>query len=207
MRRTICKIFHFCFNWNMKPSCQTLSNAFDISRNTPRSSYPSANDTYIPWVIDRSRMMQESPDLKCGLSEEIRWFVMKRSNISLYKKRSSNFPNIGKLRSTGSLLLFFTIPVERCHFLSMISKQFQGVYILMVHIFFNIRTLILSWPCAFTECKFWIILRMSWLEKVILDKNLCFKQELRRQTLPIINCSALISQTLVKYISFLCKIS
>ena len=37
----------FCFNLKMRPSCQTLSNAFDISRKTPLTSKPSSNDLYI----------------------------------------------------------------------------------------------------------------------------------------------------------------
>ena len=37
----------FCFNLKMRPSCQTLSNAFDISRKTPLTSNPLSNDLYI----------------------------------------------------------------------------------------------------------------------------------------------------------------
>ena len=44
----------FCFNLKMRPSCKTLSCAFDMSRNTPQTSYPSSKDAYIPWVIDKS---------------------------------------------------------------------------------------------------------------------------------------------------------
>ena len=41
----------FCFNLKMRPSCQTLSNAFDISRKTPLTSNPSSNDLYISGVV------------------------------------------------------------------------------------------------------------------------------------------------------------
>ena len=34
----------FCFHLKIIPSCQTLSNAFDISWNTPLTSYPLLND-------------------------------------------------------------------------------------------------------------------------------------------------------------------
>ena len=37
-------LISFCFNLKIIPSSQTLSNAFDISRNTPLISYPSSND-------------------------------------------------------------------------------------------------------------------------------------------------------------------
>ena len=40
-----------------------------------------------------------------------------------------------------------------------------GLHIDDPHIF-TIWMLILSWPCAFSNCKFWIILKMSLLEKV-----------------------------------------
>ena len=53
----------FCFNLKMRPSCQTLSNAFDISRKTPLTSNPSSNDLYISWVTAKSRFMQETPGL------------------------------------------------------------------------------------------------------------------------------------------------
>ena len=46
----------------------------------------------------------------------------------------------------------------------------MGLHIDGPHIF-NIRMLILSKPCAFSESKFLIIFGMSSLEKVILDKN------------------------------------
>ena len=47
------KVFHdfskfpdipLSFNFNNKPSCQTLSKAFDMSRKTPLTSQPSSND-------------------------------------------------------------------------------------------------------------------------------------------------------------------
>ena len=37
----------FCFNFKMRPSSQTLSNAFNISRKTPLTSNPLSNDLYI----------------------------------------------------------------------------------------------------------------------------------------------------------------
>ena len=43
----------------MRPSCQTLSNSFEISRKTPVASNPSSNDSYISWVIAKSLFMQE----------------------------------------------------------------------------------------------------------------------------------------------------
>ena len=49
-----------CFNLKMGLSCQTLSNAFDMSRETPLTSNPFLNDLYISWVIAKSWIMQES---------------------------------------------------------------------------------------------------------------------------------------------------
>ena len=42
----------------------TLSNALEISKNTPQTSKPSSKDLYIPRVIERSWLVQESPPLK-----------------------------------------------------------------------------------------------------------------------------------------------
>ena len=53
----------------MRPSCQALSNAFDMSKNTPWTTCPSLNDAYISWVIDKNWLMQEPPGLKPD------WFV------------------------------------------------------------------------------------------------------------------------------------
>ena len=49
-----------CSNWQIvfigDPDKQTL--------NTPQTSYPLWNNAYIPRVIDKSWLMQESPGLK-----------------------------------------------------------------------------------------------------------------------------------------------
>ena len=110
---------------------------------------------------------------------------MKKLNILLYKSRSNIFPQIGRSEIsrwfardclpfflwTGTTIAFFhssgKVSLSK-HDLKIISR---GLHIDGPHIF-NIRMLILSWPCAFSESKFWIIFRMSSLEKVILDKNL-----------------------------------
>ena len=54
----------FCFSLKIIPLCQTLSNAFEISRKTPLTSKPSPKDVYISLVIDKSWLMQESLGLK-----------------------------------------------------------------------------------------------------------------------------------------------
>ena len=64
MKRSNLPGIQICFNLKMGPSCKTLSNTFDMSRNTPQTSYPSSNKANIPRVIDQNRLMQESPDLK-----------------------------------------------------------------------------------------------------------------------------------------------
>ena len=50
MRRNNFPGIPFCFNLMMRSSSQSLSIAFDLSRNTPRTSYPSSNDTYTPYT-------------------------------------------------------------------------------------------------------------------------------------------------------------
>ena len=47
----------------MRPSCQTLSKSFNISRKAPLTSKPSSDDLYISWVIAKSWFIQESPGL------------------------------------------------------------------------------------------------------------------------------------------------
>ena len=37
----------FCLNLYKRPLCHTLSNALEISRKTPLTSYPLSNDLYI----------------------------------------------------------------------------------------------------------------------------------------------------------------
>ena len=37
----------FCFNLYIKPLCHTLSNALEVSRKTPLTSFPLSNDLYI----------------------------------------------------------------------------------------------------------------------------------------------------------------
>ena len=37
----------FCFNLYVRPLGHTLSNALDMSKNTPRTSRPSSSDIYI----------------------------------------------------------------------------------------------------------------------------------------------------------------
>ena len=55
----------------MRPSCQTLSNAFDISRKTPLTSNPLSNYLYISWVIAKRWYMQEPTGLNPNLLGKI----------------------------------------------------------------------------------------------------------------------------------------
>ena len=47
----------------MIPSCQTLSNAFDISKKTPLTSTVgfSSKAVWISWIIDNNWAIHESP--------------------------------------------------------------------------------------------------------------------------------------------------
>ena len=127
-----------CFNLNM-------------SRNTSRTWNPLSSLSYVPWVIDKSCLIQESVSLKPDwFVEQTSWYITE------------------KVTSAGSLLdtvVFFLFGWARkiCPFfhssgIMSNSKQdlkinSRGLHIDGPHIF-NIRMLILLWSCAFTESKF-----------------------------------------------------
>ena len=54
----------FYFNLKIRPSCQTLSKALDMSKETVLTSNPLSKDVKISWVIDSSWLIQESPGWK-----------------------------------------------------------------------------------------------------------------------------------------------
>ena len=85
----------FCFDLKMNPLCQTLSNAFDISRKTPLTSNPLSNDLYISWVIAKSWFMQDSLGLIPDWLGETSSFSIKKLIISLKINFSKIFPQIG----------------------------------------------------------------------------------------------------------------
>ena len=116
MRRNNFPDIPFCSNLKMRPACQTLSNAFDMSRKTPQTSYLSSSDACIPWVIDKSWLIQESPGLKPDWFVEIRWFVMKKLNISLYKRRSNIFPQIGRSEIGSDIVCHFFMNWNNIYF-------------------------------------------------------------------------------------------
>ena len=181
----------------MRPSCQTLT-AFDMSKNTPRTSYPSSNDAYIPWVVDKTWLIRESPGLKPDWFVEIRWFEWNKvkSNVSLIKVRSADrlLEIVCHFFHELEQHLLFSIVVEKSHFLNINSK---GVHIHGPHNF-NIRMHILSWLCAFSESKFWSIFRMSSLEKVILDKNTSVLSKSSDGRLPTLLLQSTVYQKRVK---------
>ena len=137
-----------------------------MSRNTPRTSYFSLNDAYIPWVTNKSWLMQESSCLKLEWFVEIWWFVVKESNISLYTQVQIFFhisEEVGLASSLLEIVCHFLwsvttfdffhssgkIPLSK-HHLKIISR---GLHNNDAHTC-NIRMLILSWSCAFSESKF-----------------------------------------------------
>lgn len=92
------RLIPFCLNLKMIPSCWILSNAFDISRKTPLTAYPSSNDFQISWVIDNIWLIQESTVLKPDLFVATSLFLLKKF---LPKKFSSRiFPQMG-VSNTG----------------------------------------------------------------------------------------------------------
>ena len=54
----------FGFNLKIRPSCQTLSKALDMSKKTFVTSNPLSEDVKISWVIFNSWLIQELPGWK-----------------------------------------------------------------------------------------------------------------------------------------------
>ena len=63
----------------IRPSCYTLSKAFEISRNISRTSYPLSNVFKISWLIVRIWLMQELPDLNPDRLRERRLLSVRKS--------------------------------------------------------------------------------------------------------------------------------
>ena len=59
----------FCFDLEISPLCQTLSKALDMSKKTLLTSSPISKHVKILWIIDNSRLIQES------LSWKPDWFL------------------------------------------------------------------------------------------------------------------------------------
>ena len=71
------QIYHYGLIFRINPSCQTLSKAFDMSKNTPLTSRSLPNDWYILWVIETSWFMQESPGRKPEWLDDNKLFSFK----------------------------------------------------------------------------------------------------------------------------------
>ena len=80
------------FNLKMRPSCQTSSNALEISKNIARVSLDgySLNALCISLVIGRSRLIVESPGRKPDCLGVKRLFLFRNSYIT----SKINFSNI-----------------------------------------------------------------------------------------------------------------
>ena len=86
----------FCLQ--MKPSCQTSSEAIEISTKTVLTSsngYESKDD-WISWIIECSWYMQESPDEKPDLHLLNNPLWWKWWKIELYNTLSITLANVGK---------------------------------------------------------------------------------------------------------------
>ena len=84
----------FWIKLKMLSSCYTFSNVYKMSSKTLLTSRPSSKEMFIPWVIDNSWLMQESPGLIPDWLEEMSLFSIKNSNISLNINLSRIFPEI-----------------------------------------------------------------------------------------------------------------
>ena len=93
--------------------CQTLLNAFDRSRNTPMTSYPSSNDLKISRVIDSIWLIQKSPGLNSEWFVAINLFLIKNWNILSKISFSRIFPQMeDRLYSS---VVFLSIVYHRCY--------------------------------------------------------------------------------------------
>ena len=88
-------------NFRISPSCQTLSKALDMSKNTPLTSRSLSKDWYISWVIERSWFMQESLGRKPDWLDYNKSFSLKNLySSSLNKSLSKTLLQIGS-KETG----------------------------------------------------------------------------------------------------------
>ena len=87
----------FDFSLKMRPSCQTLSNALEISKNIARVSLDGylSNALCISLVIERSWLIVESPGRKPDCFGVRRLFLFKNSYITSKTSFSNIFPRMG----------------------------------------------------------------------------------------------------------------
>ena len=81
----------------MIPSCQTLSKAIEISKNTPLTSLvgSQSKEELISLIIDSKFEMQESPGKNPDWQFVKNLFLWKQPNRCLKSILSNIFPNIG----------------------------------------------------------------------------------------------------------------
>ena len=91
-------------NFRISPSCQTLSKAFNMSKNTPLTSLPSSKDWYISWVIELSLFIQESPGRRPDWLEDNKSFSFKNLYSSLNRSLSKILLQIGS-KEKGDCML------------------------------------------------------------------------------------------------------
>ena len=87
----------FGFSVKMRPSCQTLSNALEISKNIARVSLSGylSNALCISLVIERSWLIVESPGRKPDCFGVKRLFLFRNSYITSKISFSNIFPHMG----------------------------------------------------------------------------------------------------------------
>ena len=90
----------FCCNLKSKPLCQTLSNALDISRQTPLISWLLSKAEGISCAIDSNWLVQKSPGLNSGCFGNIKPVSEKNENVLLQSNCSNTLPQTSR-RETG----------------------------------------------------------------------------------------------------------
>ena len=87
-------------NVRISPLCQTLSKPFDMSKNTPLTSWLLSENWYILWVIERSWFMQMSLVRKPDWLDDNKSFSFKTLYSLLNKSLSKILLQIGS-KETG----------------------------------------------------------------------------------------------------------
>ena len=148
-----------------------------MSRNILRTSKPSSNDWYISWVFDKSWLRQEFPGLKPDWCREIRPFSIKKPTSSVNNNRSRRlFMAVYHFSCEQVLCYTFSSQMEMLNLIDKsLNMNSKSLYIESPHIF-NMRMLILSWPWALFELRFWIIFNMSAFRNFTTDKRLSIRK-------------------------------
>ena len=99
----------FCCNLKTKSSCQAQSNALDILRKTPFTSWPSSNAEKISCAIDSNWLVQESPVLNPHCFGNIKSFYEKLKTCCYKVTIQTLYRKLGKEKLDDNVGTTFTL--------------------------------------------------------------------------------------------------